>query len=157
MLFLQQPKKTRFTITDTKLYAPIVTLSTQDNAKPLQKLKSGFKRTIDWNKYKSKVTIQEPNTYLDYLIDPSFPGVNRNFFDQLVKNNLKTYDNMPITATGQGDDYTTSCLLDYNYFNKYYKTIVIDLSKQQTLGADPKAIQQINFEKKSSPRNVFHY
>ena len=47
--------------------------------------------------------------------------------------------------TGQKDDYTNSCLLDYNYFNKYYKMIAIDLSKQQALDADPKAIQQINF------------
>ena len=47
--------------------------------------------------------------------------------------------------TGQGYDYTTGCLLDYNYFNKYYKLITIDLSKQQTLSADPEAIQQINF------------
>ena len=47
--------------------------------------------------------------------------------------------------TGQGYDYTTGCLLDYNYFNKYYKLIAIDLSKQQTLSADPEATQQINF------------
>ena len=47
--------------------------------------------------------------------------------------------------TGQGYDYTTGCLLDYNYFNKYYKLIATDLSKQQTLDADPEAIQQINF------------
>ena len=47
--------------------------------------------------------------------------------------------------TGQGDDYTTICLLDYNYFNKYYKNTALDLSKQEALDADPKAIQQINF------------
>ena len=47
---------------------------------------------------------------------------------------------------GQGDDYTTGCLLDYTYFKKYYKMIAIDLSKQQVLDADPKAIQQINFK-----------
>ena len=48
-------------------------------------------------------------------------------------------------GTGQVDDCTTSCLLDYNYFGKYYKMIAIDLSKQQALDSDPKAIQQINF------------
>ena len=53
----------------------MVILSTQDNVKLLEHLKSGFKRTIDWNKYQSKVTIQESNLNLDYLIDPSFPGV----------------------------------------------------------------------------------
>ena len=46
--------------------------------------------------------------------------------------------------TSQGDDYTTGCLLDYPYFKKYYELITIDLSKQQKLDADPKAIQQIN-------------
>ena len=54
----------------------------------------------------------------------------RNFFDQPVSNNLRTYDNIRKVATGQGDDYKTGCLLNYNYFNKYYKTIAIDLSKQ---------------------------
>ena len=64
-------------ITDTKLHVPVVTLSTQDNAKLLQQLKSGFKRTIKWNKYQSKTTAQNtPNQYLDYLTDLSFQGVN---------------------------------------------------------------------------------
>ena len=48
-------------------------------------------------------------------------------------------------TTGQGDNYTTSCLLDYIYFKNYYKTIAIDLSKKQEFGADPKSIQQTNF------------
>ena len=48
-------------------------------------------------------------------------------------------------ATGQGDDYTTGCLLDYSYFKNHCKMIAIDLSKQQALDADPRAIQQINF------------
>ena len=53
----------------------------------------------------------------------------RNFFDQTARNNLITYDNIQKITTGQGDDYTTGCLLDYNYFNNYYKMISIDLSK----------------------------
>ena len=65
--------------------------------------------------------------------------------DQPVKSNMRTYDNIQKIATGQGDDYSTGCLLDYNYFNKYYEMIVIDLSKQQKLDTDPKSIQQINF------------
>ena len=56
---------TKSAITDTKLYVPIVTLSTQDNAKLLQQLKSGFKRTINWNKYQSKVAIRTKDPYLD--------------------------------------------------------------------------------------------
>ena len=54
-----------------------------------------------------------------------------------------THDIWKIT-TGQGDDYTTGCFLDYNYFKKYYKMIASDLTKQQELDTDPKAIQQIN-------------
>ena len=69
----------------------------------------------------------------------------KNFFDQPVKNDKVTYDNNIKIATGQGDDYTTGCLSHYTYFKKCYKMIAIDLSKQQALDADPKAIQQINF------------
>ena len=60
---------TKFAITDRKLYVPVVTLSTQDNAKLLQQLKSGFKRTVNWDKYQSKATTQMQNPYLSYLID----------------------------------------------------------------------------------------
>ena len=66
-----------------------------------------------------------------------------NFFDQPIKNNKVTYENIRKIATGQGDDYTTGCLLDYSYFGDTYKMIAVDLSKQQALDADP--IQQINF------------
>ena len=62
------------------------------------------------------------------------------FFDQPVRNNK-----IRKTATGRGDDCTTGCLLDYIYFKNYYKMIAVDLSKQQALDADPKAIQRINF------------
>ena len=69
----------------------------------------------------------------------------QNFFDQPVKSSLRAYDNIRKIVIGQEDDYTTGCLLDYNYFNNYYKIIAIDLSKRQPLNADPKAMQQINF------------
>ena len=69
----------------------------------------------------------------------------KNFFDQPVKNDKVTYENIRKIATGQGDDYTTGCLLDYIYFKNYCKMIAVDLSKQQAQDADPKAIQQINF------------
>ena len=169
-----------FAITDTKLYVPVVTLSTQENTKFLQQLKSGFKRVINWNKYLSKPELLAQNPNLNHLIEPSFQGVNRlfvlafenddnrtsdeqyylptveikdynimingeNFFDQLIKNNKVTYENIRKIATGQGDDYTTGCLLDYPYFAVTYKMIAVDLSKQQALDADPRAIQQINF------------
>ena len=164
-----------FTIANTRLYVPVVTLSTQENAKLLQQLKSGFKRVINWNKYLSKPELLEQNLNLQ-----SFQGVNRlfilafendaqitspkryylpiveikdynimingeNFFDQPIKNNKVTYENIRKIATGQGDDYATGCLLDYSYFMDTYKMIAVDLSKQKVLDADPKAIQQINF------------
>ena len=136
-----------FAITDTKLYVPVVTLSTQENTKFLQQLKSGFKRVINWNKYLSKPELLAQNPNLSHLIEPSFQGVNRlfvvafendddrtsdeqyylpkeikdyniminggNFLDQPIKNNKVTYENIRKIATGQEDDYTTGCLLDY--------------------------------------------
>ena len=169
-----------FAITDTKLYVPVVTLSTQENTKFLQQLKSGFKRVINWNKHLSKPELLAQNPNLNHLVEPSFQGVNRlfvlafedgaqrtahdsyylptvkikdynimisseNFFDQPIKNNKVTYENIRKIATGQGDDYTTGCLVDYSYFADTYKMIAVDLSKQQALDADPRAIQQINF------------
>ena len=68
-----------------------------------------------------------------------------NFFDQSIKNNKVTYENIKKIATGQGDDYITGCLLDYPYFKDTYKMIAVDLNKQKALDADPRAIQQINF------------
>ena len=168
-----------FAITDTKLYVPVVTLSTQENTKFLQQLKSGFKRVIKWNKYLSKTELLAQNPNLNHLVEPSFQGVNRlfvlafendnyrksderyylpnveikdynimingkNFFDQPIKNNKVTYENIRKIATGQGDDYTTGCLLDHPYLLDTYKMIAVDLSKQQALDADPRAIQQIN-------------
>ena len=72
-------QKPKFTMTDTKFYVPVVTLSTQDNAKLLQQLKLGFKKITNWNKYHPKVTVEQQNQYLDFLINPSFQGVNRLF------------------------------------------------------------------------------
>ena len=65
----------------------------------------------------------------------------KNFFDQSINNDYKTYENILKIATGKGDDCTTGCLLDYPYFKEYYKKIAIDLSKQQALNADPRAVQ----------------
>ena len=175
-----QNQNATFTITDTKLYVPVVTLSIQENTKFFQQLKSGFKRVINWNKYLSKPELLAQNPNLNHLVEPSFQGVSRlfvlafendddrtssdeyylpiveikdynimingeNVFDQPIKNNKVTHDNVRKIATGQGDDYTTGCLLDYSYFADTYKMIAVDLSKQQALDADPRAIQQINF------------
>ena len=68
--------KTRFKKTNTKLYVPVVTLSTRDNAKLLEQSKSGFKRPINWNKYLLEVTVEQQTHHLDFLINPNFQGVN---------------------------------------------------------------------------------
>ena len=169
----------KFEITDTNLYVPVVTSTTQDNAKLLEQLKSGFKRVINWNKYVLRPESLRHNPNLNYLIEPSFQGVNRlfalasendaqrkvhsgyylpnvetknyvmingeNFFDQPIQDDKVTYENIRKIATGKGDDNTTGCLLDYQYFRDNYKMIAVDLSRQQALDADPRAIQQINF------------
>ena len=71
--------ETKFKITETKLYVPLVTFLTQDNAKLLQQLKSGFKKTINCNKYESNVKTFVQNRYLNHLINPSFHRLNRLF------------------------------------------------------------------------------
>ena len=81
----------------------------------------------------------------------------KTFFDQPVKNDKVTYENIGKITIGQGDDYTTGCLLDYTCFKKYYKMIAIDLSKQQVLDADPKSIQQINFTANLNRANTRFY
>ena len=67
----------------------------------------------------------------------------RNFYDQLINDMIKQYNKIRKIATGQGDDYTTGCLLDYQYFKDRYNLIAIDLSKQKKLDADSRVIQQI--------------
>ena len=92
-------KAITFAITERKIYVPAVTLSTQENSELLWQLKWGFKRTINWNKYQSKVKIQAPNPYLDNLIDHSFHEVNRLFGSvKLVRNAIKSI----FTYNGQG-------------------------------------------------------
>ena len=142
-----QNQNATFGISDIKLYVPVVTLSTQENAKFLQQLKSNFKRVINWNKYLSKPELLAQNQNLNHLVEPSFQGINRlfvlafendddkasndeyylptveikdynilingeNFFDQPIKNNRITYDNIRTIATGQGNVYITCCLLE---------------------------------------------
>ena len=76
---IHAPTSATFKITGTKLYVPVVTLSTKDNNNFLEQLKSAFKRTIKWNKYRSEMTNQKKNNHLNHLIDPTFTKVNRLF------------------------------------------------------------------------------
>ena len=69
------------------MYVPVVSLTKEDDIKLLEQLKSGFKRTIKWNKYRSQMTIQPQNNNLNYLIDPTFTNVNRLFVLSFPRNN----------------------------------------------------------------------
>ena len=73
------PTNAIFKITDAKLYVPVVTLSSEEDNELLNKLKTGFKITIKWNKYISQMSSQTANNNLKYLIDPTFTNVNRLF------------------------------------------------------------------------------
>ena len=81
------PENAIFQITDTKLYVPVVTLSKENDTKLLEQLKSGWKRTIKWNKYRSQVTIHFQNNNLNYLFDPTFMNANRLFVLSFPRNN----------------------------------------------------------------------
>ena len=184
-----------FKITDAKLYVPVVTLSTEDNAKLSKLLTEGFKRSVYWNEY--KVIPEErydANGSIRQLIDPSWLGINRlfvlaylndvtstvnshrkyflprikikignieidgrNFYDQPINDLIKQYNKIRKISTGQGDDYTTGCLLDFAYFKNNYKLIAADLSKQKVLDADSRAIQQIISTGKISQAAVIYY
>ena len=79
-----------FKITDTKLYVPVVTLSAENDTKLLKQLKTGFKRTITWNKYRSEMRNQTKNNNLNYLIDSTFTNVNRLFVLSFENENDRT-------------------------------------------------------------------
>ena len=177
---------TTFKITNTKLYPPIVTLSSKDNVKLVKLLEEGFKRPVYWNKYQTKIDIRnlDNNNLTRSSLDASFQGVRRlfvlafgntdngakkvernshkkyflprvstynalidwrNFYDQPITDLVKQYEEIRKTATGQGDDYTTGFLLDYQYLKDHYNLIAVDLSKQKELDADSRAVQQIKF------------
>ena len=102
--------------------------------------------------------VTNENSYTKYGL-PRFKIKNynieidgRNFYDQSINDLIKQYDEVRKISTGQGDDYTTGCLLDFAYFEKNYRLIAADLSKQKALdpkALDPKAIQQIIFTGKT--------
>ena len=156
-----------FTITDTKLHVPVVTLKIEDNANLTKLLGEGFKRPIYWNKYKAILTDYGADSNIREGLDASFQGVNklfvlphargdsitnensyrryflpilrikiynieidgRNYYNQPINDTIKQYDEVRKISTGQGDDYTTGCLLDFAYFEKNYRLIAADLSK----------------------------
>ena len=81
----------------------------------------------------------------------------KNFYDQPINDSVKQCDEIRKISTGQGGDYTTGCLLDFAYFEKNYRLIAADLSKQKALDADPRVIQQIIFTGTSSENIVVYH
>ena len=72
--------------------------------------------------------------------------INRkNFYDQAIDSGIKWHKDIRKLTTGQGEDYTTGCLLDYDYIKNHYRLIAIDLIRQKELDVDPKATQQTKF------------
>ena len=101
-----------------------------------------------FNKYfLPKITIEKYNVEID----------GRNFYDQAINDSIKQYDEIRKISTGQGDDYTTGCLLDFAYFEKNYRLIAADLSKQKALDTDSRAIQQIIFTGKTDDKIRVYY
>ena len=155
---------TTFQITSTKLYVSIVTLLTTDNVMrlPLDASFQGVNRLFVLA-FNNTFTLGNSNAEND---DASrvkrkrhrkyfLPRVNiinynvlidgRSFYDQPINNKIKKWDEIRKIATGQGDDYTTGCLLDYQYFTDHFQLIAVGLSKQKELDAYPRATQQIEF------------
>ena len=89
------------------------------------------------------VLIKLKETVIENIYNVLIDG--RNFYDQPINDQIKKYDEIRKITTGKGDDYTTGCLLDYQYFKDHYQLIAVNLSKQEELDADPRAIQQIEF------------
>ena len=110
----------KFRITSTKLYIPVVILSAQEKIRLLKQLESGFKRTINWNKYQSKKTSQAQNRYLDILIDPSFPGVNRFFVSSFKDDDGRKSYKQYYLPTVKIKDYNI-VIDERNFFDKPIK------------------------------------
>ena len=137
--------------------------------KLLEQLQSGLKRVINWNKCLPKPELLAQNPFLNHLIEPSFilafendtqrtspkgyylsnvqiknynvMNNGENVFDQPIKDNKVTYENIRKVAVSKGDNYKTVCSLDYPYFRDNYKMIAVDLSRQQALDPNPRKIQ----------------
>ena len=84
---IDNPEDVTFKITDIKLFVPVVTLSKENDIQLLEQLKTGFKKTIKWNKYRSQMSFQPQNNNLNYLIDPTFTSFNRSFVLSFPRNN----------------------------------------------------------------------
>ena len=138
---IDAPTNATFQITDTKLFAPVVTLSTEDDNNFLEQLKSGFKRTMKWNKYKSEMTNQTKTNNLNYLIDPTFIKVNRLFVLSFENEEHRTSFSKYYTPKVEIKDFNVltdgKCFFDVPVKSKkdaYEKIIEISKNSDYTTG-----------------------
>ena len=173
ILQLKQQQNNRY-----KISCPVVTLSTQDNAKLLQQLKASLERTSNWNIYQSKGTIQGRNQHLDELIDPIFQGIKRLFVLSLENNTDRTAHIKYYLSTVEIEEHNV--IIFGNLFDKplkntlktydniptsptsqkddYTTGCLLDTIKQQTFDVDPQAIQEITISGgKCKYNNILHY
>ena len=97
--------------------------------------------------YLPRIDLKEYNVIID----------GRNFYDNPIENNIEKYRELKKVMIGKGEDYTTGSVLDFNYFDKHYKLIAVDLSKQKELDADPRANQQIEFKYMIGTSSIIYY
>ena len=114
-----------FTIIETKLYVPVTTLSTQDNTKLLKQLKSGFERTINWNKYLSKPELLAQNPNLNHLAESSFQGINRLFVLVFENDTNRTSSKRYNLPNVEIKDYLV--MIDGKKFNEIFKKLELKL------------------------------
>ena len=93
-------------------------------------------RNVQQKYYLPRIDLEKYNVIVD----------GRNFYDNPIESDIEKYRELKKVMIGKGEDYTTGPLLDFNYFDKHYKLVAVDLSKQKELDADPRAIQQIEFK-----------
>ena len=97
--------------------------------------------------YLPRIDLEKYNVIID----------GRNFYDNPIESDIEKYRELKKVMIGKGEDYTTGSLLDFNYFNKHYKLVAVDLSKQKELDADPRAIQQIEFKYMSGTNSTIYW
>ena len=113
------------------LFLLLTTVNVPNN--PINNANNRVLRNSHTKYFLTRVNITNYNVLID----------GRNVYDEPIIDFVKQYDEIRKTETGQGDDYTIGCLLDYQYLKNHYNLTAVDLSKQKEFDADSRAIQQI--------------
>ena len=143
-----------FTLKNTELYVPVVTLyktisknknTTNEYRYFLQSNFVGINRlfVLVYTNHDANAKIVNARKYYlpkGIIRNHNFIINGKNFYDKPINSDIKRYEEIKKLTTGQGEDYTTGCLLDYDYVKNNYRLIAVDLSRQKKLDADPEAI-----------------